>query len=263
MKNIPRFFRDLKQYTKYIWISAMSELRSEVANSYLNWLWWILEPLAFMLIYSFVFGYVLGAKEPYFELFIFIGLTLWGFFNRTIGASVRIVKQNKAIVKKVYMPKFVLVLQKMTVNFIKMLFSIGIIIVMLFYFQVPLTWVALYVIPSFITFMLFTFGFSLIIAHFGVFIEDLSNVVRIGMRMLFYISGVFFSVEKRLPDPYALWFAKFNPIAFLLTSVREPLLHAQEPNWQWLLIWFGISLLTVLLGISMVYKNENTYVKVI
>lgn len=263
MKTFTRFFRDLKKYSRYIWTSAMSELRSEVANSYLNWLWWILEPLAFMFLYSFIFGQILNASEPYFELFIFIGLTLWGFFNRTISGSVRLVKQNRSLIKKVYMPKFVLVLQKMTVNFIKMLFSVGIVIVMLIYFQVPLSWESLYAIPSFLIFVLFTFGVALFFAHSGVFIEDLSNVVRIGLRMLFYLSGVFFNIERRVPQPYGLIFSRFNPLAFLLTGVRDPLLHGRAPDWRWLLAWGAVSLLIVAIGISIVYKNENTYVKVI
>ena len=47
-----RAFHDLKKYFRYSVVSAKSKLRAEVANSYLNWLWWILDPLCFMLIYS-------------------------------------------------------------------------------------------------------------------------------------------------------------------------------------------------------------------
>ena len=46
-----RFKDDLKKYWKYAIYSSNAQLKSEIANSYLNWLWWILDPLCFMLIY--------------------------------------------------------------------------------------------------------------------------------------------------------------------------------------------------------------------
>lgn len=263
MKTLARFFGDLKKYNKYIWTSALSELRSEVANSYLNWLWWILEPLAFMLIYTFIFGTVFGNSEPHFSLFVFIGLTMWTFFNRTLMSSVGIIRQSRTIIKKVYLPKFVLVLRLITVNFLKMLFSIGIIIMMMIYYQVRISWDVLYVIPIFFIFLLFTFGMSLIFAHFGVFISDLKNVTRIGLRMVFYLSGIFFNVEKRLPAPYGFWLARINPIAFLLNAIRELLLKGNIPDYRWMIVWAVVGLGSTIVGIQLIYKNENTYVKVI
>ena len=41
-----RFFKEIIQYWGFAVYAAKSDLSAEVANSYLNWLWWILEPLA-------------------------------------------------------------------------------------------------------------------------------------------------------------------------------------------------------------------------
>ena len=60
-----KFFSNIKKYHKYAIRSAKAELKSEVADSYLNWLWWIIEPVCFMLIYTFIFGYVFHNKTPY------------------------------------------------------------------------------------------------------------------------------------------------------------------------------------------------------
>ena len=42
-----RFIKDTKKYWKYTIYAAKSQLKTEVANSYLNWIWWILEPLLY------------------------------------------------------------------------------------------------------------------------------------------------------------------------------------------------------------------------
>ena len=83
LKNdVCRFVKDLKRYFRYAVRLAKADLRTEVANSYLDWLWWLIEPFCMMLIYAFVYGVVFQTTEEYFTAFIFIGLTVWSFFLR-------------------------------------------------------------------------------------------------------------------------------------------------------------------------------------
>lgn len=262
---IKRFFRDVKRFHKYAIYSAKANLKTEVADSYLNWLWWILDPLCFMLIYTFVFGVVFNSKEDFFTVFIFIGLTMWNFFNKTVNQSVKIVKNNKSIVSKVYIPKFILVLVRMYVNGFKMLISLGIIVIMIIIYRVPLTYNVIYIIPILMTLFVLTFGVSTVLLHYGVFVEDLSNVTNLALRLLFYLTGIFYDVQKKLKKmaPLDVIAVRVNPVAFLLASMRGALLYGQTPHRKLLLLWFVISLLISALGVRLVYKNENSYVKVI
>ena len=130
----------MKKYWKYAVYSSKAQLKSEIANSYLNWLWWVLDPLCFMLIYVFMFGYVFKSKQQYFAIFVFIGITFWDFFNKCLIQSVKLIKANKPIVSKVYIPKFILILVKMGVNGFKMFISLLIIVAMLAVWRVPITY---------------------------------------------------------------------------------------------------------------------------
>lgn len=260
---IKRFLTDIRKYFPYSLISAKSQLKSEVANSYLNWLWWVLDPLCFMLIYTFIFGTVFKAKEPYFPVFIFIGLSMWDFFSRMMTGSVKIVKNNKSIVSKVYLPKYILILVRVWVNGFKMMVSFGIVVLMMLAWRVPLTWNILYFIPVLALLLLFSFGCSVHLLHYGVFVEDLSNVVNIVLRMLFYLTGIFYNVSTRIPAPYGQWLIRYNPMAFLLESMRNALLYGKTPHRKLMLAWFAVSLLLSCLGIRKIYRNENSYVKVI
>ncbi len=255
-----RFQKDVTQYYRYSLVSAKSQLKSEVANSYLNWIWWILNPLCFMLIYTFIFGYVFNSKEQYFSIFIFIGLSMWNFFDRTLRASVRMVKANKPIISRVYFPKYILLITKMWVNGFKMLVSFAIVLLMMVIFRVPVTWNILFALPILLVLYLLTFGCSCFLLHYGVYIEDLSNVIAIVMQMLFYITGIFYHVEKRIPQ-YGDWLNRYNPVAFLLTSMRQCMLYSQTPDLQILVFWLLISTILACLGICKIYKEENSYVK--
>ena len=257
-----RAIQDLKKYFRYSVVSAKSKLKAEVANSYLNWLWWILDPLCFMLIYTFIFGFVFDAKEQHFPVFIFIGLTMWDFVNKTLLGSVKTIKLNKAIVSRVYFPKFILVLSKLWINGFKMMISFGVVVLLMIISKVHLSLNVFFFIPILLILVLFTFGCSCIVMHYGVYVEDLSNVLNIFMRFVFYATGIFYNIETRIPQFGGL-LNKINPVAFLITSMRQCLIYGSTPDWKLLLLWFTVSVILVILGLRKIYKEENSYVKAI
>lgn len=258
-----KFVNDLKKYWDYTKRSAKAELKSEVASSYLNWLWWILDPLLFMMVYTFIAQVVFSGREKFFPVFVFIGLTMWNFFNKIVIGSVKIVRNNSAIVSKVYVPKFILVIQKMLVNGFKMVISFILMVIMMFFFRVPITWKILYMIPIVLILWILTFGISNLMLHFGVFVEDLRNVMTVLLKLTFYMSGIFYSIPKRVPAPYDEFLMRVNPIAFLLNSARGCMLYGEAPSVQMLLFWGVFGLVVSCVSIKILYKYENSYVKVI
>ena len=133
---------------------------------------------------------------------------------------------------------------------------------MIFY-QVPVTFKIFYVIPLFLTLFFVTFGISSICMHFGVFIEDLYNVVNVFLRLVFYLSGIFYSISKRVSPPYSTILLKFNPIAYIMQSLRECMIYSTTPDGKWLLIWLFVGMILSAAGVYTIYKYENSYVKVI
>lgn len=258
-----RFMRDLGKYWAYSVISADSMLKAEVRNCYLGWLWWIIVPVCFMMTYTFVFDYVFSAGEPYFPIFIFIGISLWEFFSKMVRQSVKAVKSNKAIVSKVYLPKYILILVMLWINGFKMMISFTIVAFMMVLFKVSWTWYALYWFPLFLVLALLAFGCAVHLMHYGIFVEDLSNIVALLLRFLFYVTGIFYDVAARIPQPYGDVLVSCNPMAFLMSAMRDALLYQKAPDIILLLIWLFLSLLLCLSGVRKIYKNENSYVKVI
>jgi len=258
-----RLIKDLRKYSDYATYSAKASLKAEVANSRLNWLWWILDPLMFMFVYMFIGMVVYSEPEPNFALFVFIGLTIWNFFSKTVQASVKLVSGAKGIIAKIYLPKYVLVISKMLNLFVKMIISFGIVLVMMVFYSVPYTPAMFQLIPVLLTLMTVTFGFSVILMHFGVWLEDLHNLVRVGLRLVFYLSGVFYSISSRIGDIYGTLLLKGNPVALCIDAARCVLIEGGVPQYGWLALWFGIGTALSVLGIALVYRYENSYVKVI
>ena len=257
-----RFIVDLKKYYKYAKYSAKSDLKAEVASSYLNWLWWVLDPLLFMLVYTFIAIVVFRSGVQYFPVFVFIGLTLWNFFNKTVIGSVKIIRNNSAIVTKVYIPKFVLILQKMMVNGFKMLVSFALVIIMMGIYRIPVTWNILYMIPILLVLGILTFCICCFMLHFGVFVDDLYNVMNVVLRLVFYMSGIFYSIGDRVPEPFRSILLKCNPVSMLMESSRRCMIYSGAPYRKLIVVWGVIGVLLCILGIKLIYKYENSYVKV-
>ncbi len=270
-----RFFNDVKSYLNYSIYSAKAELKSEVSNSHLSCLWWVLDPLLFMLVYSFVVSIVFGASQDHLLVFVFIGLTVWTFFSKVITASVNLVVKRKSIIARIYVPKFVFIFTKMGVHLFKMGISLVLVFILTIFSGVTFTFYMFYLIPIFITLFVICFGASTILMHLGVFIGDFKNIITVVLKLFFYTSGVFYSIPDRIsgslsnylqPDMVDLvvfLMLKANPIAFLMDQSRLVLIYSQNPDFLYLLIWFAIGIVLSIIGVNLIYRHENTYVKVI
>ena len=263
MRGIKIIFNNINKYFNYAKYASKSELKAEVANSYLNWIWWVLDPLCFMIIYTFIVVVVFKSNESYLPVFVFIGITLWNFFSKLLSASVKIISSNKAIVSKVYIPKYILLISKSFTLLFKTMISFALIIVLMIIFKVPFTLNMLYFILVLIPFYLVTFGFSTFLMHFGVYIEDLSPTTNILLKLLFYMSGIFYNIELRIPFPYNQFMLYLNPIAYLISEFRNVLIYNVSPNFIFLTLWGLIGLILSLIGMLTISKYENSYVKVI
>lgn len=258
-----RFFKEIKQYWGFAVYSAKCDLKAEVANSYLNWLWWIFEPVSAMVIYTIIFGFVFHTEELYFPVFVFIGITLWDFFNRCIMSSVDLIRGNQHIISRVYMPKYILLVQRMLVLAFKMMINLGIIAAMVIIYAVPVGINILFLIPTVIVFFVFCFACGLLILHFGVYVSDLTNALSIVLNLMFYMTGIFFNVQNSFPAPIGYLLQRMNPIAHLIFCMRKCILYNEMPSCIMLVIWLLISISMSVIGLRLIYKNENDYVKMI
>ena len=257
------FLKNIKKYYKYAIRSAKAELKSEISGSYLNWLWWVIEPLCFMIIYTFVFTVVFKAKEEYFSAFVFIGLTCWEFFNRMVTGSVRLISNNRDLVSKVYIPKYILLISKSFTYLFKLFISFAITIILMLFLKVPLSINILFLIVILPLLYIISFGIGCILMNFGVYIDDLKNLTNIGLRLVFYLSGVFYNINMRLSGTLRYLLLRCNPIAFIMSEFRKVMLYSKLPSFEGILVWYIIGIILCIIGVNIIHKNENTYAKVI
>lgn len=258
-----KLLQNLKKYYKYASYQAKSELKSEIASSHLSWLWWILDPLCNMMVYVFIVQVVFTSNEAYFPVFVFLGLTTWELFNRNISSSIKTVKNNIGTINKVYVPKYIFLVSKGMVFLFKYFISFGVVVLLMMAFRLPFTWVQLNFILILLILNLVCFGIGTIFLHFGVFVEDLSNIVTIVLKLLFYLSGIFYSIPERLPNVYGDILLYLNPVAFIIQQFRNIFIYGVLPDYVALGAWFVVAVILNIIGISLIHRSESSYAKVV
>lgn len=258
-----RFINNIRKHFRYAVYQAKAELKAEITNSYLNWIWWFLDPVCNMLIYTFIVEVIFKTSEPYFPVFVFIGLTTWDLFNRIVSGSVKTVKNNVGIINKVYVPKYVFLLSKSFVFLFKFMIAFIIILLLMIGFKVPFTWQILNFPLIVICIYTVSFGIGTIMLHFGVFVEDLSNVTNILLKFVYYFSGIFYSISSRIPKPFSTIMLIVNPAAFCINQFRKIFIDGIAPNYIGLLLWFLAGCILTAIGVKLINKYESSYAKVV
>jgi ABC-type polysaccharide/polyol phosphate export permease len=216
-----------------------------------------------MLVYVAVFGQLMGRSMENYATFVFSALLMFKYFSSTVNYSVKLIRNNAGILTKVYVPKFVILLSNMALNFFKLLFEMTVLIVMLLVFRVHIGFNILWVIPAYALTTLFAFGLGMILLHFGVYVDDLSYAIGILLTMLNFLSGTFYNVMTTLSAPLNTLMMVFNPLAVFIDVMRSALLYNTLVDLPLMGLWAIFSLLLCYTGVHIVYANENSYVKLI
>ncbi len=258
-----QFFSNLHKYKNYIMYSAVAALKAEVNGSFLSWLWWILDPFLFMMVYSFVSIVVFGRSEPHFIPFVFVGYGAWQFFNRSVSASAKIIRGNKSILSRVYLPKYILLFSRMFKHLIQFLITLGLSIVICIVDHVHFTPLILFAPVIIAVEIVFTFGICCVVMHCGVYARDFSNIITVALKLTFYLSGVFYSIPSRIKQPYSKLLLTMNPAAMVINEMRNSIIYAKLPTFKLLFAWLVIGGIITAVGVSLIHKHEQNYVKAI
>lgn len=228
--------------------------RREIAQRYkqsaLGYFWVILNPLAQMLVMSFVFSQLFNISNidvPY-SLFLFTGLLPWTLFSNSLIGATNSLVSNSGLLSKIYFPREILVASTILAKNVDFFLASSVFIIMLIIFQIHLSWNVLWFIPIFFIQNLFAYGLSLFLAAFNLFYRDVQYLLSLVLMIWMYLTPIVYSPES-FPPQYR-WIFKINPMAVLVDAYRQVILYGNSPNITGLLIALVLAIL--LFGIAFV-----------
>lgn len=242
---------------------TLREIKSRYKQSFLGYAWVLFNPLAQMLIMSFVFSLILRVPSlgvPY-PLFLFSALLPWSLFANSLSRAVNVLVENAPLIKKIYFPREIFIQSSLIAKIVDFLLASVIFVGFIFYYQVNITWNILWVLPIFFIQELFTYGLALILAAVNLFYRDIQYLLSLILVLWMYITPVIYPMEM-VPEEYKFIFM-FNPMAVIVNAYRQVILGGGAPNYSSLLIAFLLSVGVYLLGKKIFKSLEGLFADVI
>jgi len=242
---------------------TLREIKSRYKQSFLGYAWVIFNPLAQMLIMSFVFSVILRISSlgvPY-PLFLFSALLPWNLFSNSLAHSVNALVENAPLIKKIYFPREIFIQATIMAKIIDFLLASLIFIVFAIFYKTIITWHILWIIPIFFIQQLFTYGLALGLAAINLFYRDIQYLLGLILVLWMYVTPVIYPMEM-VPDTYKFVFM-LNPMAVIVNAYRQVILGGSSPNITSLGIALLVSILVYIAGRSIFKKLEGLFADVV
>ena len=228
--------RELYRYRDLLLSLAIRDIKVRYRQTLLGVVWALLQPLAFMCIFTLVFakfGKVSSDGTPY-PLFSYTGLVPWTFFSTGLGLSVNSLATNMNLVKKIYFPREVFPIGAVLGCFVDFLVASSLVAGLMALYRFPaslqLVWLP-WLIGVEVAFLI---SIGLLVSAMNVFYRDVKYVVPLLTQLGLFITPVIYSVSK-VPEHLQRWYM-LNPMAVVIDGVRRVVLHGQPPPLAPLLI---------------------------
>ena len=271
-----RYLRDLFASRDLLANLTLREIRGKYKRTVFGQLWSLANPLALMLIYTFVFRIIFRIPvEPgdpsgldFFALWLLCGLLPWTFLSNVVNAGVGSLVSNAGLIQKVYFNRIVLPLSMTVASSYNWLFEMAVLLVALLVagsFVLP--WIPLLVLVMLVL-ALFAAGLGLVLSIANVYFRDTQYFVTLLIQMWMYLSPVIYptSLVKQASEDFGgilgstvtlLDLYVLNPMVHFLTVFRNVLYDNRFPDPSEWIICAAWAIGMMAFGMFVFRRNEK------
>jgi lipopolysaccharide transport system permease protein len=235
-------------------------LRSEVSRTYLGYLWWLIEPIMFVIALYVVFGIFLRLRSEGFIMFLICGQVAYSWFARSVGNSSRSLLEGRNLINQVSIQKIFFPLVVVSQDFVKQSVVFVAMFAALIYFGASpaLSWISF---PALIvTQFLLILALGMACAAVVPLVPDLKFLISTLLMMGMWASGIFYSYTDVLIQKHQDLFL-MNPMANLIKNYRQVLLDGQWPDWTALATISLASLVLIAVMMLVFRRFDTTYAR--
>lgn len=195
-------------------------------NTVFGNLWHLLNPVLSIAVYYLVFGVLLDTTRgvEYFIPFLAIGVFVFQYTQKSTTSGARSLVSNQGLLRSISFPRAMLPLTTVVTETLSFLPGVAVMIAVALIAGVPVQVAWLVIVPVIVLQFTFNVGAALISARLNHGFRDIENLLPFVFRLLFYGSGVLFSVDAYLDDPELRWVFIANPVFCFLALYRWALL---------------------------------------
>lgn len=239
---------DLLASRELAWRLFVRNLSAQYRQSMLGYLWAFLPPLFTMAVWVFLNSQnIIDVGDPGmpYPVFVLTGTVLWQTFVDALNSPLKVVNESRGMLAKINFPREALILAGIGEVLFNFAARTLLLIVVLVWFQVPVTRSVSLVLPGVLALIVLGLMFGLLLTPLGVLYSDVGRGLGIIAGFWFFLTPVVYPLPK---DGVAAVFVQFNPVTPVLTTVREWLVLGSASQLTGFWIVSAVAVILLLLG---------------
>jgi ABC-2 type transport system permease protein len=215
------------RYRELLVSLVRKELKIKYKNSALGFIWSLLNPALYLVVFYVVFQIFLKAGLPYFPIFLLAGLLPWNLFGTALGAGTVSISSNASLVTKVWFPREILPLAAIGAGLVHFMLQTMVLLAALLVFRYEPAYGYLPLIPlALFTLVLLVVALSIGLAAINVYARDTQHLLELALLAWFWMTPIVYpyrQVADRVGSLFLL-----NPITPIVITFQRALYNRTE-----------------------------------
>ena len=233
-------------------------IKLKYRRSYLGILWSLLEPLLTMIVLTIVFGTLFGNHTKEFPIYILTGRLLYNFYSTSTKSALRSVRKNAAMIKKVYVPKYLYPLSSVLYNYVIFLISLIVLVMVSIVLGVCPTIYLIQAPIALVLILILAYGCGMILATVGVFFRDVEYLWSVALMLIMYTCAIFYYPERLLTSGWN-WILQYNPL-YCIIDIFRAAVFGQMMNMNNFIYATVFSLMSLVVGLICFKKKQDDFI---
>jgi lipopolysaccharide transport system permease protein len=252
---------ELWRYRHLVLLLALRNLRARYKQTALGFLWAILAPVGFTVIFVIFFRIVpvnATGSVPYVPT-VFAGMVVWQFFSRALLDAGSSLTANSNLITKVYFPRLALPISALLAALCDFFVSCLILAALLVIFRI---WPGAHLLAApFVVAYLFVLGlgFSLWLSAIDGLWRDLRHALPLLLQLGMFVSPVAYVTGALVPEKWRDLY-EWNPIVAPIEAFRWAVLGGEAPSGAALLKSTVIAIVLLTTGTVFFVRIQRTIV---
>lgn len=236
---------------------AITDFKLRYKSSILGYLWSLLKPLAYFGSLYVVFSLFMRFDIENYPLFLLLGIIIWQFLVEATTNGMNSLVTKASLLTKLNVNKFTIVFASNLTTLLTLGLNLIVFFILLAIMKPELDWTMLLLPIIIAELFLVALGLSLALSVLYVKMRDLGSIWDIVIQIGFWVTPIIYPL-KIIPEKY-IPYVVLNPMFRIIDQVRSAVIRLEWPDYQFILISLGISVLIFLVGYA-VFRAKADYV---
>jgi lipopolysaccharide transport system permease protein len=234
-------------------------LKLRYRRSVIGFAWSLLNPLAQLLVFGFVFTTVLPLNIPDYPVFLFSGLLPWSWFSGALPEATEAIVGNRELIRRPGFPIAVLPVITLLGHLVHFMLALPVLLLFILAAKIPLNWTILALPLIIVVQFIFMLSLAYLLSAIHVTFRDTQYLLNLLLLLGFYLTPVFYD-SAAVPQRFHLIYS-LNPMYAFIDAYRAILLHGVWPDFGALSLVAAASLALLLIAYRNFLRTSSQFVE--